>query len=277
VVLVALAAGAAPEPASVPKRPLTPVPTDAQCPALGPALRPPPFRPGETLEFDVDALGARAASLVMRVRPARPDGRWVVEIEVETNSFFSKVRQVKGVGRSTLDPRTLRPVEYREETLENGVQRTAQVGFARAHEVTLVDTTEGRVSRVAFRSGNDVSDVVGAIPLLRSIPLSVGRTVCFDAYGVRRLWRVWGSVVGKEHVSLPVGEFDAWHFVGEAARLDQPTVRREIHLWVTDDARRLPLAAIGVIDLGAVRATLKAYQRPFERGGKAEPRGNLTW
>jgi hypothetical protein len=215
--------------------------------------------------------------MAMRVGPARPDGRWPVEIEVETNTFFSKVRQGQGVGHSTLDPRTLRPVQYREESVENGVHRTAEVGYARPHEVTLVDTSGGRVTQVTFRAGNDVSDVVGAIPLLRSLPLSAGRSVCFDAYGVRRLWRVWGSVVAREHVSLPVGEFEAWHFVGEAARLDQPTQRREIHLWITDDARRLPLAAIGVIDLGAVRATLKAFNRPFEKGGKAEPRGNLTW
>ena len=276
VVLGAAAAGAAPAEAVL-KKVKSPLPADAQCQALGAVLRPPPFRPGERLEFDVDALGARAGTLNLQTLPERSDGRWPVEISVETNTFFNKIRKVKGLGVSTLDARTLRPVRYHEESLENGVRRQAEVSYGPGHEVKLASTTDGHTATVSYRWANDLSDVVGAIPLLRSLPLKVGSTVCFDAYGVRRMWRVWGTVVGREHVSLPVGEFEAWHLIAEAARLDAPDARREIHLWVSDDARRLPLAAVGSIDLGAVRATLKAWSRPFEKGGRAEHKGNLTW
>jgi Protein of unknown function (DUF3108) len=260
-----------------PPKARSPFPSEAQCPALGPVPRPLPFRPGETLDFDVDALGARAGTLVLRTLPESPDGRWPVEIQVETNTFFSKMRRVSGTGVSSLDPHTLRPGHYREQSIENEVHRVADVTYGKAHEVALVSTTDGHTTTVAYRWANDLSDVVAAIPLLRSLALKPGLQVCFDAYGVRRMWRVWGKVVAREHVSLPVGEFDAWHLVGEAARLDNPELRREIHLWVSDDARRLPLAAVGSIDLGVVRATLKAWSRPSEKGGRAEHPGNLTW
>jgi hypothetical protein len=253
------------------------VPTDAQCPALGPLLKTLPFRPGETLDYEVDALGAKAAKLVLRTLPARADGRWPVSIEIETNTFFNKIRAVKGLGVSTLDPRTLRPASYREESTENGVRRTAEVSYGASHEVSLVSTTDGKRTPASFRWANDLTDVVGGLPLLRAIPLKVGRPLCFDAYGVRTMWRVWGAVVAREHVSLPVGEFEALHIAGDAARIGYPDQRREVHLWLTDDARRLPLAVVGSIDLGVVRATLTGFSRPFERGGKAEPRGNLTW
>ena len=119
--------------------------------------------------------------------------------------------------------------------------------------------------------------MAGAIYLLRALPLKEGMTVCFDVYGIRRIWRVWGKVLPKEHVSLPVGEFEAWHLAGEAARLDLPDARRIVHVWISDDARRLPLAAVGMIDLGAVRATLTGFSRPGDKGAKAENKGNLKW
>ena len=257
---------------------LSPMPTDAQCHALGALLKPLPFGPGETLEYDVDALGAKAGSMVMRVLPFRSDGRMAIEVAVETNTFFSKVRRVKGTGTSTMDPRTLRPTRYIEDATENEVHRVADVTFGKSRTGKLVITTQGTVSSDDLRwGGGDITDVAGAVFVLRSVPLAQGQSLCFDAYAIRKIWRVWGTVLPREHASLPLGEFEAWHLAGTAARLDRPDIRREVHVWVSDDARRLPLAALGSIDLGAVRATLRAFQRPGERGSRAENRGNLTW
>ena len=44
-------------------------------------------------------------------------------------------------------------------------------------------------------------------------------------------------------------------------------------MWITDDERRLPLAAVGTIDLGAVRATLTSCSRPGEKGQQAPGQG----
>jgi len=84
-------------------------------------------------------------------------------------------------------------------------------------------------------------------------------------------------VEGREHVSLPVGEFEAWHLSGVAVKLDDIRQQRGIHIWLSDDSRRLPLAALGVIDLGAIRATLTAYNRPGDKRARAENKGNIKW
>jgi hypothetical protein len=140
-----------------------------------------------------------------------------------------------------------------------------------------VSTVDGRSGVAQLPFGNDATDVVGAIFLLRALPLADGMPMCVDVYGIRAIWRVWGKVVGREHVSLPVGEFEAFHLEGEAARLDLPDARRQVHVWISDDDKRLPLAALGMIDLGAVRATLTGFARPGARGAKAEHKGNLKW
>lgn len=254
-----------------------PMPTDAQCMPLPPLARPMAFGPGEVLEYDVDALGARAAEMTMRVLPIK-DGRMPIEAHVETNTFFNKVRKVNGTGTSTVDPKTLRPFRYLEDATENDQHRIADVNFnSKNHEVWLRSTINGQTADASFRYHHDGLDLAGTIFLLRQLPLKKDLPICFDAYGIRRLWRVWGTVVAREHVSLPVGEFEAWHISGYAARLDYPAMRRDIHVWISDDQKRLPLAALGAIDLGTVRATLKAYKRPGEKQTRAEPKANLKW
>jgi Protein of unknown function (DUF3108) len=257
-------------------KPRNAFPTDAECQSLGAVMTPIPFAPGELLEFDVDALGARAATMSMQTLPMR-DGILPLEVTVETNTFFSKVRRVKGVAKSELSPKTLRPTRYFEDATENETHRVADVSFKKPKLAHLVSTVDGRTWQEDLRWGNDVSDVASAVHLLRAIPMKEGQTMCFDVYGIRRIWRVWGKVLPREHVSTAIGEFESWHLAGEAARLDMPDARREIHVWISDDAKRLPLAALGMIDLGAVRATLKSFSRPGEKTTRAENKGNIKW
>ena len=276
---IALAAPPPPPPTAAIKpavKKRSPFPTDAQCQSLGNVMTPIPFGPGETLEFDIDALGARAGTMTMQTMPIR-DGVLPLEVSVETNTFFNKVRRVKGIAKSELSPRTLRPAHYFEDAYENDIHRVADVTFKKNKTARLVSTINGQTYTEDMRWGNDFSDVAGAIHLLRAIPMKEGQFLCYDVYGIRRIWRVWGTVLPREHVSMPVGEFDTWHLAGEAAPINLPDARREMHVWISDDAKRLPLAALGMIDFGAVRATLKGYSRPGESSTHAENKGNIKW
>ncbi len=255
---------------------ISPFPTDTQCVALGNIKTPIAFGPGETLEFDLDALGARAGTMTMRVLPLR-DGLMPIEVHAKTNTFFSKVRRVDGTGTSYLSPRTLRPTRYYEDAQENEWHRVADVSFRKNRTAKVLSTINGQSTTSELTYGNDVSDVAGAIFLMRQLDLKEGKKLCFDVYGIRRIWRVWGTVQPKEHVSLPVGEFETWHLAGEAARHDWQDARRDIHVWITADERRMPIAALGSIDLGAVRATLTSFSRPGDKAAKAENKGNLKW
>jgi hypothetical protein len=254
-----------------------PLPTDAECAPLPDLRRPLSFRPGEMLAFELDALGARAGRMTIRVLPQK-DGALPVQVEAETNTFFSKVRRLTGTATSYLNPKSLRPARYVEDALENGVRKVAEVNFEpRDHSVNVSFSTNEHQERARFRYANDGLDAAGAIYLLRQLPFQPGKTLCFDAYGVRKLWRVSGKVEGKERITLSLGEFNAWHLSGQAVRLDDPKHHREIHVWISDDARRLPLVALGVVDLGTVRATLTEVARPGEKRTRAESKETLRW
>ena len=252
------------------------LPTDEACRPLPTPVSPFSFFQGELLEFDIDALGAVAGQMRMRTLSTRK-GEVPVEITVQTNTFFSKVRRVKGLAQSFLHRQTLRPARYLEKTVENEVPKSAQVVFLPDKSVQLKYTVAQKSGERTLRYANEGLDVAGAIYLMRQLPLEENLPLCFDAYAIRRMWRVVGRVLGKEKVSLPLGEFDAWHIAGEAVRLDELTSRREVHVWISADGRRLPLAAVGMIDLGAVRATLKAVHRPGDKSWRAQGKETLKW
>ena len=254
-------------------------PVVAPCAQALPALRSPmAFMPGEVLEFDLDAMGAQAGKMVMRVQKQK-DGHLPVEVEAQTNSFFSKVRRVRGSATTYLHPRTLRPRRYIEDTTENEQRRKVEVAFGQKDRSVKVDYQIGKRPKGQFNYTYDKDglDVAGSIYLLRQLPLQENLQVCFDVYGVRRLWRMQGSVVKREQVTTPLGQFNAWHMQGVAIRLDRPSQKREVHVWISDDARRLPLAAVGTIDLGAVRATLTSVSRPGEKRQEAGGEEDMKW
>lgn len=251
----------------------------AACPALPAPSGALSFRPGEELDFSLDAMGAQAGKLSLKVLPEK-GGLIPVRAQVSSNTFFSKIRRARGVATTYLNPKTLHPTRYEEDSTENDVHRTADVRFSRAQRVVNIHfTVNGAPGRRTLRTAPDALDAASAIYLMRQLPLRQDTQFCFDSYGIRTVWRVTGKVVGREHISLPLGEFDAWHLDGQAVRVDNPSQHRDLHIWVSDDARRLPLVAVGAIDLGAVRATLTRYNRPGEkpRAAHAEAARDLTW
>ncbi|GEL69710.1 MULTISPECIES: DUF3108 domain-containing protein [Myxococcus] len=261
--------------AEEPEAPLTVAP----CTSALPALRTPmAFMPGEVLEFDLDAMGAQAGTMTMRVHKQK-DGQLPIQVEAQTNTFFSKVRRVRGSATAYLHPRTLRPNRYVEDTMENEQRRKVNVAFGQKERTVKVDYQFGQRPKGQFNYtfDKDGLDVAGAIYLLRQLPLKDDLQVCFDVYGVRRMWRMQGAVVKREQVTTPLGQFNAWHVTGTAVRLDRPKQKREVHVWISDDARRLPLAAVGTIDLGAVRATLTSVSRPGEKPQKSEGQETMKW
>lgn len=247
---------------------------DAPLPALRPGMA---FMPGEVLEFDLDALGAKAGTMTMRVQ--RPEaGALPVQVEVQSSSFMSSVRRVKAKLTSYLNPKTLRPSRHVEDSVENEVPRKVNVLFGAKDRSIQMDATVGaKNDRRNFTYDKDVLDLAGALYTIRQLPMKEGLPVCFDVYGTRRMWRLSGTVGAREHVTTPLGEFDAWHLNGIAVRLDKPSTKREVHVWISDDARRLPLAAVGAIDLGAVRATLTSVARPGEKREKAGGKEDFKW
>jgi hypothetical protein len=260
------------------------VPLNAQCPAL-PRIAPNVhIGPGEELDYDLDVLTANAARMEMVTLPVEK-GVMPLRVRIQTNTFFAKVRRVHAEAKSYLGPKSLHPLRYTEDASEDDDRRLADVDFhprGQSSDTVAIKTATNPKGPASYTTvyghfGNDALDVAGAISYLRAMDMKAGTPLCFDAYAMRHMWRVWGKVVGIEKVPSPMGEVDAFHIEGTAARLDNNAFQREMHVWITADEKRIPIGAMGGIDLGPVRATL-TYAGHVGDDSKKESRAKgLDW
>ncbi|MFN0063321.1 MAG: DUF3108 domain-containing protein [Myxococcaceae bacterium] len=229
----------------------------ADCPALSSAPLTAPFGPGETLHFALDIYGVRAGAATARVLASR-GAMLPVDFKAETNGFFSALHRVEAHARTLLHQAGLRPTRYEETSIEAGARRSSTASFdAGGRRVHVRYDLPSRSGTTQYDHGPDGFDALSTVYALRALPLAVGQSLCLDVYSVRRMWRLTGRVVGRERHAVPSGEFTAWHIAGEATSRKH---RREIHLWISDDKKRLPLSLTGSGEGGGLRATLVSFE-----------------
>ena len=239
----------------------------AAAPACGlPALAPggPPWKTGEALTFDLDLLGVvRAGSLSFAVERPLSGGQVIpLRARARSTAAVGNVRKLVAVGLSWIDARTLLPERYREESQEDEVHRVTDARIPAAPAEIVLDQQVGdRRGTRAFAREGAVLDAVSTLYWLRAAALAPGDRFCFDLIGTGRYWRLEGTVAAKpEKVETPAGRFETLRVDATARRVDEQGPRRDVHLWLSTDARRLPVAAVSEIDLGPVRAMLTSVQ-----------------
>jgi hypothetical protein len=247
----------------------------AASPCTLPPLRAgtPPWRPGETLVYEVDVLGVlQAGTITASAGSPRFDGEVVpLRAQMKNTSLFARMRRVRAMAHSFLDARTLRPRLYRDDAFEDGVHRTTEVRLDRPGPTVEVAWSHGEKKGTrAFERRGDVLDLLSAIYYLRAAQLAPERPLCFDLVANRRYWRFEGRLAaGTERVDTPAGPFEAIRVEATLTRQptdDDPDVKtRRMELWFSADERRIPVAGASELDHGPVRARLARGASPVAR------------
>jgi uncharacterized protein DUF3108 len=227
---------------------------------LPPLAGPPPFGPGEVLSMDLGLLGAvRVGEVKFSVE--RPmSGGTVLPLagRARNTARFGPLQRLVAVGLSWVDARTLRPERYREEADEDGRRRTSDTRLAPPGPQVTMELVDGdRTGRAVFERQGEALDALSALYYVRAARLAPGARFCFDMVGNGKYWRVEGKVAAApEPVEVPAGRFQALRLEATARRADGQGQARPIWVWLTTDARRLPVAAVSEVDLGPVSAKL---------------------
>jgi len=227
---------------------------------LPPLAGPPPFGPGEVLAMDLGLLGAvRVGEIKFSVE--RPmSGGTVLPLagRARNTARFGPLQRLIAVGLSWVDARTLRPERYREESDEDGRRRVSDTRLAPPGPTVTMELTDGvQAGRAVFERRGEALDALSALYYLRAARLAPGAAFCFDMVGNGKYWRVEGTVSrATEPVEVPAGRFETWRLEGTARRADGQGKGRPVWLWLSADARRLPVAAVSEVDLGPVSVKL---------------------
>ncbi len=241
------------------------IPRDADCAALPPLPGSRlPFHAGDKLDYDVDLLGGlRIGTVEMEVhapeRGERGHGTLLpISAHAAAEGLVSTLGKVTSDATTWLDIHDLHPTHYREDYTQPDGKYWTEVTFpaARPRQIHFTFSQPNGTGERALPYANDALDVVGAFFYLRALHPQLGDHLCFDVYGSRHAWRVWGDVNTREPISTPAGTFATVRLSGHAARLDKPEMVREMYLWLTDDDRHLPVASMGDLEIGPLRALL---------------------
>lgn len=219
---------------------------------------------GETLEFAMDVMGAQIGTLTLATLRSQGDGGSIVRAHMQTGAFAANFRTVDDHVEAKFDA-GLRAVAYHELNEEDGVRRTIDFTYPKDGPLEARATKDGNPASFDLKGPPTARDYVSALYALRGRELALGGDVCLDVYGAWRTWRVTGKVAAREKVRSPAGDWDALRIDGSAVRFDDPASKTEVHLWITDDLRRLPVAAFGTARGKPVRVLLTKLTEPARR------------
>ena len=226
------------------------------------ALQPARLQAGERLVYKLDVLGAEIGSLelsVLRAPPAdRKKGPTLVEARGKSSDLIStNVQHIEGWSE-VLVGTAGQPVRYREEVDEGKLHRSQVIDFpSLTGNLSIRATKNGEQDRIELAATPDARDLLSALFVLRQQPLRPGAVFCSEVYAARRMWRVLGTAAkAPEQIDTALGKLDTLRIDAVATRIDDPTIVRKAHVWITRDDRRLPVVILGEVRGRYLRAQL---------------------
>jgi hypothetical protein len=223
------------------------------------------FAPGEVLSFKLDALGAEVGTFEIRTQRApatHKEASLELTSRARTSAFVStNLGQYEGYAVSLVG-HGFEALHYREDVDEGQTHRAAELDFPPAGgKLAVRASKDGEAETLSLSAGAEVRDILSTLFVLRAQPMKTGTPICMDIYAGRKIWHLTGQVAARESIDTPLGKIASVRIDAEAVRTDDAKIKRSAHVWVSDDARRLPLVAVGDMRGKTLRAQLTAVKR----------------
>jgi Protein of unknown function (DUF3108) len=259
-----LAAGEAIAPKHVKRPKAKPTPNvlpaniQAQVPVYTPG--PMPYHEGEQFVFEASWIGIPAAQARFQLHTSKKDdSMWIGEGWVQTNGFADLFFMMRDHVKEEIAKPSLMPSQMVIDQHENKRIDQYTVTFNRPDRLVTITkhNHKGDFSR-QFISTNGLGMISGGLMAL-SQPLEAGKTYNFDIFSGTERYVFSFDVAEREHVHLPLGEFDAWRIVPDVLYWSDGNLKgegRDTTLWISADSRRLPLRIQSATFIGYVRADL---------------------
>ncbi len=224
-----------------------------------------PYAPGERLVFSIDygPVNAGEASLeVVEAVDSAGHPCYVVESRASSNRFFSAFYMVRDKVISHIDRRHLFSRYFAKRLREGDYRKNLAIRFDQgAGKAYYADGRELDVPP-------GVHDILSAFYYVRTLDLAAGDTASVVTHTSRKNYALEVIVHGRETVTVPAGTFDC--FVVEPVIQGEGLFQFEgkLTIWMTADARRMPVLMKTKVKVGSIDASLKEYVLGDGPGGK---------
>jgi hypothetical protein len=228
-----------------------------------------PFRVGETLtyegKFSKIIKGIGVADLSLKIERADDSGNYLIKSEARSKgsllklfrfSFFQQFNSIVDADRF----RILKTVKRDEQ--KDRVRDSEAVFDYDDRRVIYVETDPRDPARpprkIASEIDGDTHDLISAIYSLRLLPLAVGRS--FDVFisDSGLLYKIPVRITAREQQKSILGKMWCFRVEPEIFGMNRLVEKEgDMTIWITDDARRLPVRAQINSDLGRIEVKLK--------------------
>jgi hypothetical protein len=229
--------------------------------AAAAAEKPVPFRVGEVLTFDVAystyLVAGTATSTVVEKRPADNSTAYFIVAEGRPLPLIERIYALYYKMDTMLDSVTGLSQRSSLYTEEGTRRRTATTRFDRRAQKAFFELQADGTARDDFDVPADVQDGLATLYALRSRSYKAGERFTIPIADDGELYRAAVETTGPEHLSLRLGEFEAWNLKLTVTNSKGEAVGKNMAVWLSNDARRLPLKLQADLAVGSFALALK--------------------
>ena len=247
--LLALTVPAASQPPSQPPRPPT---------STGRTQTPPepavPFTVGETLAYDVSwssfLVAGTATTTIKEKRPSYDSIAYYVVAEGRPLPMLARLYNLYYKMDTLVDSRTLlsqRGSLYAEEGADH---RLATTRFDRAARRAFFEVQSEQAAKSDYAVPPGTQDGLAVLYALRTRAFKAGDRVATPVADGGSLYTVSAEIAAPETVRVPLGEFSAWNLKVSIADGQGQAAWKNVAIWISNDARRLPVKMQAELSIG---------------------------
>ncbi|KAF0218986.1 MAG: hypothetical protein FD174_2375 [Geobacteraceae bacterium] len=214
----------------------------------------------EKLVYDMTWTGIKAGTAIQEIID---DGDSIRVVSTARSAdwisvFFPVEDRIESILTKVQAPLLGLPRHFRMKIREGNHRRDKEIIFD--HEkgkARYIDHLNGE--KVVIDIMQNTYDTYSSFYYLRTLKLEVGKSVFVNILDNKKLWNVEVQVLKKEKVDTILGEVDTI--------LIKPLIKSDgifqkkgaIYIWLTDDARRIPVKMKTKVAIGSITATLVKY------------------
>jgi len=222
-----------------------------------------PFGVGEECTFRIGYGVISAGDATLRVESITEYyGSRVFHIRTRarSNRFFSAFFKVRDQADSYIDADSLYSRYFAKHLREGSYKRDVEIHFD--HVARKAYFPDGQENDIPY----GVQDVLSAFFKVRAMELVDGDEIAIPTHGDRELYDMRVRVLRRETIDTVLGSQRC--VVVQPMLSDEGLFKHEgdLFVWLTDDARRIPVLMQATIPVGAIEARLTAYTPPTKSG-----------
>jgi hypothetical protein len=236
-----------------------------------------PFTVGEVLTYEgkVSKIiqGIAVADLTFTLAKAPDNDNYLIKTEAQSKGSLLKLFRYSFLQQyqSTVDSRNFRVLKTEKHDVQKERVRVSEAIFDYDNkQVTFSETNPKEPMRpprkIASEIKGDVHDMVSGIYALRMMPLAVGKVFEITVSDSGLVYKVPIRVTRREMQKTVLGKVMCFRVEPEVFGVNR-LIEQEgsMIIWITDDARRLPVRSQIKSNIGKIEVKLKQVTNQSEK------------